>query len=383
LANFIRRYSTKDDLNLLLKLRLKKAEQTRNAALEQLERIARPDDDVVVDKLVRSRRPDDTRLLCRILIRKDNAASISRFRTELGQRKLGSRILAIFALGANGDETDASHLTKRLKSPKLPTKERVASGHALARWAQTNGNWDLLAKLLHFDDPVCRGALAAIENRGNLKLGVLLKQYSRLPSDTAAAVLRTVSATDGPELEKFISATILKPETRDIIIALLKVGGNKAARWVLDLIGHKAYAVVFWNAPILAAALTKAMEIESKAWLCKLAESDEFWYYTENERTSPALPVESTENLYLFKRLAGVALASLCDQRDWPLLKKLIFHKYWAIQAAAADQVAKFAKVEHLNELVELARNEARDKPDPGVVNALALLDAKLFGQQD
>ncbi|HXP78848.1 MAG TPA: DUF4062 domain-containing protein [Verrucomicrobiae bacterium] len=382
LATFIRSYSTRDDLNLLLKLRIKKAEQTRNAAVEQLEGMVEPSDTVLIERFQKSRRPADTRLLCRILITKIRPASKSDLWSDLGKRKIGPRILAICGLGAHGDEADAYQLIERLRSPTLSTRERETSGYALAHWAQTKGRWDLLTKLFELDDGVCRGALGATYNRGNLNVELLLQQYARLPSETAAAILRTATVEDRPALEQFLSASLLNPEMRDIIIALLNIGGSNSARWILELIGQKGYKVVFWNTPILAAAITKAVGIEMKSWLCNLADSDEFWHYTGNERTSPPLPVENVENLYLFKRLTDVALASLCDQSDWLLLKRLIFHKYWTIQVAAAFQVAKFAGVEHLNELVQQARSEARDQPDAGVVNALMLLDTKLFGQE-
>jgi len=380
LAAFTRLYSTKGDLDLLFRLRLKKAEQTRVAAVEQLERFVEPSDSPV-ERLLRSRRSQDTLLLCRILTTKVKEPSVPHLRSELGKRNSGSRILAICGLGDYGDESDASCLVERIESLKLSAKEREVSGYALAHWAQTNGRWNLMDKLLHLDDPVCRGALGATVNRGDLKLDTVLKQYSRLSFETAAAVLRTVSVEDKPELERFISANPLEPKIRDIIIALLRVGGGNAARWILELIGSEDYHVVFWNTPILAAALAEAMDIDAKTWLYELTDSEEFWHYTGNERTSPPLPVANVENLYLFKRLAGVALASLCDQSDWPLLKRLIFHDYWIIPVAAADQVAKFAEVAHLDEWVEKARQEARDRPKPGVVDALTLLDTKLFGQ--
>lgn len=379
LATYIRQYSTKDDLDLLNRLRVKKAEQTRTAAIEQLERFIEPAE-ASVERLLRSRRPQDTLLLCHILITKIKEPSVSNRRHELDKRNAGLRILAICGLGAHGDESDAGRLIGRLESVKLSGKEREVSGYALAHWAQTNGRWDLIDKLLHLDDPVCRGALGATRARGDIELDMLLRQYSRLPFETSAAVLRTVSPSDRPGLEQFVSTNRWEPQMRDMIIALLKIGGGNSARWLLDQIGRKEYEVLFWNTPILVAALKDAIDIGAKHWLYELTDSEEFWHYTGNERTSPPLPVAVVENLYLFKRLAGVALARLCDQSDWPLLKKLIFHDYWIIQVAAAEQVAKFAEVAHLNELVEEARKRAGDRPNIGVVDTLTLLDTKLFG---
>jgi hypothetical protein len=281
-----------------------------------------------------------------------------------------------------GDLTDAGRLTKGLESSKLSKREREVTGHALAHWAQHSRQWALLGELLESDDSVCRGVLGAIEVRGDVEFRALLGQYSRLPFETAAAVLRSVTASDRSELEKFISSQQLVPAMRNFVIALLNIGGGSAVRWILELIAEQTYKIEFWNVPLLVHALTKAVDDGEKAWLWALTETDEFWQYTWTQRGAQPLPVKSHENLYLFKRLVGVAIAGLCDQNDWPLLKKLVFHNYWTVQEAAGMQIAKFARVEHLNELVEQARKEARDLPDAGVVNALTLLDAKLFGQQ-
>ena len=64
-----------------------------------------------------------------------------------------------------------------------------------------------------------------------------------------------------------------------------------------------------------------------------------FWKCKGEKRGKPPLPVEIPENLYLFKRLAGITLAPLCDREDWALLRELVFHDYWLMQAAAAERM--------------------------------------------
>ncbi len=379
LASFVHRFSTRADLELLLRLRRKRAEQTRQAAIEQLEGMIEPTDAVNIKKLVRSRQPQDIHLLCRILIAKTEAKRLPEFRAELNGPSLESRLRAICALGAVGGQADAGRLLERANSRGVSDKEREACGHALAYWAQGRRRRNLLQKLFKHADPVCRGALGATNDRLGLNVKILLEQYSRLAFETSGAVLRTVTLRDVSEIKHFVSRAGLTPSLRDILIALLRVGGGNVARWIMGLIGRADYKAVFWNVPTLAAAFSQALDIESKKWLSELVESDEFWQYTWNERAPKPLPVESEENLYLFKRLVGVALAGLCDETDWPLLKKLVFHDYWQVQVAAAQRIKQFGRVEHLNELIEEARKRAKDKPQAGVVNALVLLDTKLF----
>jgi hypothetical protein len=380
LASFVLRFSTSDDLELLLKLRRKKAETTRLAAVEQLERTIETTDASSIQKLLHSRRSEDTHLLCRILLAKTQPSSLPQLRAELDRRGLESRIRAICGLGAIGGSVDAERLLERIGSRDLSEKEREAGGHALAYWAQARRRRNLLQKLLEHDDPVCKGALWATKDRLGLNVSVLLEQYPRLQFDTSAAVLRTATLRDYLQIKRFVSRTPLNPPLRDIIIALLRVGGADAARYLTDLIGRQQYKVEFWNVPILAAAFGQAVGAETKEWLGELTESDEFWQYTGNKRSLKPLPVRSPENLYLFKRLIGVALAGLCDATDWLLLKRLVFHDYWQIEVAAAQQIVKFGGIEELDEMVEQARN--KDKTQAGVVNALMLLDAKLFAQQ-
>jgi len=380
LSDFIRRFSNEGDVDILMKLRRKKAELTRQAATERLEQMIGPSDTAIIKKLAGSKQSHDIGLLCRVVIAKTDPGSVSRFRDELNRGALYQRLIVISALGAFGEESDAQHLLERLVNGERSAKERQATGHALAYRAQARRQRRSLRNLLeHRDVEVARGALGALRDRLGISITCLIQQYSRLPFETSRALLQTAQPRDCSALRAFVSRTFLQPELRDAIIALLRVGDRTTARWLLDLIGSRDYSIRFWNAPVLAAALSQAVDIDAKRWLSKLTESEEFWHYTWEKRSPNPLPVELQENLYLFKRLVGVALAGLCDAGDWPLLKRLVFHEYWQIQVAAAARVKEFADVSRLGEIIEEARKRAKDKPNAGVVHTLIALDGKLF----
>jgi hypothetical protein len=211
---------------------------------------------------------------------------------------------------------------------------------------------------------------------------VLLEKYRQLPFEVAGAVRRTVRRRDIPYLKRFVGKTDLQPASRDLLITLLQSGDGKTARWIAELAASKDYPVNFWNVPELAKSMSKAADSSVKPWPESLAEADEFWQYMGNEPGERPLPVKISENLYLFKRLVGVTLANLCDRGDWKLLRKLAFHDYWLIQAAAGERIAQFAGAQELDDLIEEARRVAKDEADPGVTYTLGLLDENLYASR-
>jgi hypothetical protein len=381
LAQYINQYATNDDVQLLLRLRRKKAELTREAAYKQLEMLIDPSDAGTLQKLIRSAKPSDVRLLCRLLIAQARARRVSEYRARLRERALVNRIAAACGLAEVGTRRDVNQLFQTLSKRGAPLAEREVISYAIAYWAQARKDRALLRRLLNGPKRVCRGVISALEgDRAGLDVGDLLEKYSQIPFEVAEAVRRTAKSRDVPRLRRFVSGTSLEPSSRDLLIALLEVGDGKTVRWVAELAASKDYQVYFWNVPALARSMSKAATSSIKPWLKSLTEADEFWKYTGAERGKRPLPVQFSENLYLFKRLVGITLATLCNRKDWTLLRRLVFHDYWLIQIAAAERIAQFAGIQELNDLVEEARRMAKDEADPGVVYALTLIDEKLYG---
>jgi hypothetical protein len=238
------------------------------------------------------------------------------------------------------------------------------------------------AKLLQQGDGVLDGTLDALhEAHFSFSSTKLLPLYDRSPQALADTIAESARTRDAARLRDFLKKREWRPEMRGIVLGLLNVGGVQDVRFVLELIGAAEGKVNFWNAPILASAMTKRADYSLKPWLVKLTESPEFWEYLKTRPSIP-LPVAERENLYLFKRISGVVLAALCDKSDWQLLKRLVFHSYWSIQVAAAEKISTFVTSLQLDEILAEARNKATNSPDDGVIYALNLLDQKLYSSR-
>lgn len=381
LARLIEVFASREDIPHLLRLRNKKAELVREAAYTQIELLAEPSDREVLRRLGQARKASDIRQLCRMLTDKATASSLERYRSGLTARSTEEKAPAICALGRFGTETDADALLAILRSRSTRPTEREICAFALARWAQRNETSALLASLLRSRGRPSRGALAALENdRLGIDARILLRQYKRFPWETAAAVRRTVQKEDIDKLRRFIKRTPVDRPMRDIFVGLLKAGGPSEARFVLEFIASRQLEVYFWNVPVLADAMSGTVDSSVKPWLEEFTRSDEFWEYVGEERGEHPLPVKASENLYLFKRLVGTALPSICGRADWKLLQDLLFHDYWQIQAPAAERIAQLADTKDLDSLLDRIRGSAGDEPDPGLVYALSLLDQKFYG---
>jgi hypothetical protein len=116
-----------------------------------------------------------------------------------------------------------------------------------------------------------------------------------------------------------------------------------------------------------------------------MADSKEFWEYVGADRASPPLPVANHENLYIFKRLAGACLASICGPGEWLLLKRLLFHEYWDVQVAAGRAILRFAGERELDDLLGELRGQttrvsrATWALDSGIMQAICALDEKVY----
>ncbi len=230
LADYVNRFATKDDIELLLRLRRKKAELTRETAYERLEVLSDPTDIQTLRKLIPSAKPADVRLLCRLFIARAGPHRLLEYRLGLGARSLAARIPAICGLAATGNGSDMDALFSRLAKRRIPSIEKEVASYGIAYWAQARGRRQLLQRLLEGPNVVRRGALSALEgNRARLNIRVLLEQYSRLPFEVARALRRTAQRHDVPGLKRFISRARLEPAARDLLIALLESGGAETS----------------------------------------------------------------------------------------------------------------------------------------------------------
>jgi hypothetical protein len=98
-SQYVNLFSSPDDIDLLLRLRRKKAELTREAAYQQLEMLIDPSDMEIRRRLIRSAKASDVRLLCRTLISRATPLHLAEYRAGLRGRS---------SLCANNSETPAT-----------------------------------------------------------------------------------------------------------------------------------------------------------------------------------------------------------------------------------------------------------------------------------
>ena len=213
----------------------------------------------------------------------------------------------------------------------------------------------------------------------------LLALFRRFPDEVSRAVVRCVEPDDRRHIQEFLKQLRLGPPARNLVLALVKVGDAGDVRFALELIASHPEQVQFWTVPLLANALAARSDRSLLPWLMPMAESKEFWQYVGADRASPPLPVANHENLYLFKRLAGSCLASICGAGEWPLLKRLLFHEYWDVQVAAGRAILRFAGERELDDLLADLRGQtdrlqvAKWGLDSGIMQSIYALDEKVY----
>ncbi|MFZ0889710.1 MAG: hypothetical protein WA005_14750 [Candidatus Binataceae bacterium] len=379
LAGLIRNYAKRADLPLLLKLRNRRAEQVAQAARESIAELASPSDVDILRRLLRSDKPEDLRVACRVLLSAALPEKCAEYVAGLKSRSMLDRASAMCCLGAVGSARDTKHLRRALFKSK--GVDSAVCSYALAHWSiRETLRKPLLDLLRHPTKRVRVSALAAFGGgRAGISIRELLKLYEDLPDATARAVIRSVDRNDRNELHRFVKNIALSPTARDLLIALVRVGGNEEARFVLNLVSAQDASVSFWNVPLLAAALADATDSSSLKWLKQIAENEEFWRYVGRDRGKNPLPVKNHENVYLFKRLAAACLVRACDESEWDLLRRLVFHDYWLIGMAAARRIAQFATERHLNELISHARAQPKELA-PATMSGLRCVDEAVYG---
>jgi len=389
LAPLVTRFATgePDDITALLRLRKKRAEAVAEAAQAALEKRLGQGDRYadVLDRLLGSKDHADLVMLGRIFSSGAKSSQAAQYRSESRAGRRLTRVRAICALGAVGAQQDMQFLAGRMRS--APEREVRFWAYALALWCCKNGDGKRLTSLLRARKrDIVKGCLAAIGlGRAGIPIADLLALFRRFPDEASRAVMRCVRPDDRQHLREFLRPLRLTPPARNLVMALVNAGDAGDVRFALELIGSHPEKVEFWTVPLIATALAAKADRSLLPWLMPMADSKEFWEYVGTERASPPLPVTNHENLYLFKRLAGSCLASICGAEEWPLLKRLLFHEYWDVQVAAGRAILRFAGERELDDLLGALREQiarisrANRNLDSGIMRAVCALDEKVY----
>jgi hypothetical protein len=310
---------------------------------------------LLIERLCRSRTPKDTRLLFALASRGIGIEALAP-NDDINSRHASARMIAYCRLAVEGGSSWAPTLRDRMKQSRgMRRREKEVAAYCLAYWAQRTGHTGVLKALLRRSANIRRATLAALDaDRGGLTIDDLLSHYATCPVETSAAVLRTVQQREWSKVARFVRQIRLTDSSRSLMLSICKLYDVRALPFLLELIAEATYKVFLGDLWGLERALRETVvrslrgSLEAKEILCEIVERQYFWEWDEYAE----LPVVEPQNLYLYKRLAGVCLAVLCERSDWPILKRLVYHSYFPVRAAAITKVLEFAGVEELNELV-------------------------------
>jgi hypothetical protein len=376
MALYIRRFAVRNDIPTLLRLRSHRAPLVQEAAGEALERFVNPEDGEAIKWLWRR---SDLVVLCKVFANSAQAGLLKEYRRDLSARSHLARIRGVCGLLRYGSGADRKDVIAKLRSERSTAAEKYAYALALALRAVGKRRIKTVFQLLESGGDVASGAVDAVYESGlPFPASKVLPLYDPASQAVGDLISRTARRRDARLLRRFLRKQRLVPATKGIALGLLRIGGAPDVRLILDLIGNADYKVEFWAVPVLTAAMVERADSSLRPALLMLTDSAEFWEYSGRRPPNP-LPVRERENLYLFKRISGVLVVSVCDKHDWPLLKRLMFHPYWSIQVAAAEKIAGFATAQELNEIIAEARMRAKNAPNEGVMYGLNLLDQNLY----
>jgi hypothetical protein len=199
----------------------------------------------------------------------------------------------------------------------------------LAYWAQEVNDAALLRELLNAGMIVRSAVLSALHgNRGGLSLDEVLQHYETCPFETAAAVRRSLRRAEWFKVAQVLKGGHLSPAVRSLVIALCTVREMNVFPWLMELIAEAGYKVELgelWGIEReMCRRVTSSLKesLGAREFAEVVVNAEYFWDYP----TGDEAPVMDLENLYIYKRFAGVVFASVCDRSDWHLLKRLVFH---------------------------------------------------------
>lgn len=378
LGRYLLEVATRSDVELLLRLHRKKAEEVSVASEELLLRFVSLEDENTLERLSRSSHAGSKRLLERLALANAGKLGEAAVRAMLSSRKAWERRLAIFAAGADAVELPPSILEPFLKKPRLARGHREAAVKSIVRIAARTGEIELIRAQLR-GAPKWRiaAALGALDRPvSGLKIKEALSCYKLCPWESAYAARQLASPATLSTLKKFLQSIALEPAARDVVLAICDHGQEAEFDFLLRLFLKADHEIRFWNAPVVLTAIAKLATKRKLPLLRSLVLSPEFWdYYPRKQRPRKCLPVQSFENVYFIKRLAAVAYANVAGRREMRVLRRMLFHSYWIVGNAAAEAICRLARREDLAGLTEDALRDR--EPSEAAVRVLCDLDER------
>ncbi|MGB7548155.1 MAG: hypothetical protein WBM14_10430, partial [Terracidiphilus sp.] len=375
--------SLQDNHRLIRAFRAEEAEVS-GAALEAIITLDLQRQSELIDILARSRTSRDLRALYRIVCDRHTDGLGT---ATLSSKPLKDRVLIYLGAARTLDSAAVSYLSRQLTCSKS-NREKEAAAFALGAWAQEVDDKEFLKGLLAGDGPTRRGTLLSLDGRrANLEVDLLLSQFEAFPYEVASAVWRTVREEDWFSLGRFLKKIVLTPRVRNIVLALSKIQSIKALPFLMELIAEADYKVDLGKFRGVELILAAGIDVGIRVDLEGIINTREYWEWTDEAEEHGHIDIALRENLYLYKRLVGVAFGRIAGPGDWDLLKRLAFHPYFPVRDAAIGVILQFAGERELDEITELARNQVESSSDLSIgrgeyrrfFDAIRFLDRKVY----
>jgi hypothetical protein len=259
LARHMAQCATSKDKGLLLSLTTDRREEVALEAKRLVSEFRFPLNSQI-KKLVRSASDSRIRTLRLIIPSCAKTALHARYRSFPQLEDPLHRIYYAYCLGEVGDEADLRILRTTLSRKRLDRRLRIACSYATARIGCRLGHAEeVMALIRRRQKLVSFAALDAVTGDGfGCRLSALWTGKSRDPARAkriAEAVLRIAAKEDRKEIRTMLSLSPLGNDTRDLLLALCKVGRVEDCSFVLRLLARAPERVELFNNVRIAEAV--------------------------------------------------------------------------------------------------------------------------------
>ena len=377
LARYIPDFGTINDIELLIKLNRKRTEEVAHASQGVLIRLISLGDRVVIEQMGKSKSRNTMLTFERVALNLGDHIPIEEMRKGLNSKELWLKLFSIYSLAKKGNNTDLVDLQNLLKG-ELPQAVRTAIIKTITRLAMRLDNLRILNENLQVENKfIVEKTLEANDTAGKITIKDLFPFYNKYPFLVSKAIYNISTAEDIPQLKRILSRMPLAPESRELVYALCKFGGEEEFSFLFKLFLSYKGEIKFWNAFAVVNRISNMATKKHLPLLKRVIISKEFWdYYSEEDRPSGGIPLADYNNIYFLKRLAGTAFGKIATRVEFPIIFKMLGHQYWIIRNAGLEAIRKRGNASDLDALIKIALETAPQ--NWGLVEAICLIDDKI-----
>jgi hypothetical protein len=379
LSKYISKFATSGDIELLIELNRKKAEQVNQASQFALIRLTNLEDEAILENMANSNKRNTILTYEKIALNLGEDFSLEEAREGLHSRELWRRLLSIYALSKRGDREDLIEL-KHILEKKVPQKIKTAITKTIVRLAIRLGDEKVFDESLNSSNKfTVEKTLEAIEAPSQVvdidKLFLLYETYQSLVSK---AIFNISTITDIAKLKEILCKISLDPPARGFVYALCKVGGEDEFSFLFNLFLNYQGEITFWNPFAVVNAISNLATTSHLPLLVKVVKVADFWnYYKEKDRPEPSMPIKDYSNAYFIKRLTGTAFGKVATRKEFDTIFEMLSHDYWIIRNAALEAVRKHGTMDDLKQVLEKLSGKVLEKN--GLVEAICIIDEKIY----